>query len=511
MKTPNPTTLNQTAAPQGAITPVPTAIPAFIGYTPQAVYLGQPCNGLPVKVASFAEFESIFGPPQPGYPQYYLGPVSDAAATADSLNFNGHNYQLLPDPATVYYLYNSVRLFYENGGDAAYIVSMGGYGPPSAGGPEGLSLINPNVQLYDLVRGLGALMTAQDATMYICPDATSLSLADNAGLMQAMLLQCSQMQTAISIFDIIGAKYPDPVLYTNDITTFRAGTGETGLSFGAAYYPFVDSSILQSGDINYTNLFGGDVSRLAPLLSPPEYPDPATAAVLAAIENPPSPPLPVADYNNQLLAASNTYTLIMYAVLADANLLPAGGAMAGIMTYVDYNNGVWQAPANVQVADAVSLPINLTDTQQSFLNVDAVTGKSVNAIRSFAGKGILVWGARTLDGSSNDWRYIPVRRTIIMIEQSCKAALQAYVFAPNDATTWSAVVSAINSFLTGLWQQGGLQGASPSSAFNVSCGLGSTMTVNDILNNIMKVSIMVAVLHPAEFLTIVLEQQMAGE
>ena len=81
-------------------------------------------------------------------------------------------------------------------------------------------------------------------------------------------------------------------------------------------------------------------------------------------------------------------------------------------------------------------------------------------IRFFNGLGILVWGARTLDGNSQDWRYVPVRRTVTYIEQSVKQALQAFVFAPNDANTWGTVQSMINSFLTGLWSQGGLQGMS---------------------------------------------------
>jgi len=502
---------NEINAFPNAIVPVATAIPAFIGYTPQAVYNGQPYTNLAVKVGTFEEFEAIFGPPEAGYPQYYLVPAAKAPATGSYLNINGQDYLVLPDVATVYYLYNCVELFYANGGGDAYIVSVGGYGAPDAGPPTpGSPLVNPNVKLDDLLRGLGALITAQEVTLYCCPDAVLLSPADNAALMQAMLLQCSQLRSAMSIFDIIGAKYPDPVSYTNDITAFRNSTGGTALDFGCAYYPFIGATILQDGDINYTNLFGGDTSQLASLLDPPYMPNPAAAAILSAIENPPPNPLPVDQYNSQLLAASATYTQIMNAVLADANLLPACGALAGIMATTDANMGVWHAPANVSVIDVDSLPIQLTDTQQAFLNVDAVTGKSVNAIRLFTGTGILVWGARTLDGNSQDWRYISVRRTMIMIEQSCKLALQAYVFAPDDAATWSAVKSTISNFLTGIWQQGGLAGASPADSFSVSCGLGSTMTPEDILNNIMRVSILVAVTHPAEFLVITLEQQMAG-
>ena len=145
---------------------------------------------------------------------------------------------------------------------------------------------------------------------------------------------------------------------------------------------------------------------------------------------------------------------------------------------------------------------------QANLNVDAVSGKSVNAIRFFNGNGILVWGARTLDGNSLDWRYINVRRTVTMIEQSVKLATRAYVFSPNDANTWASVKSMIGNFLTGVWAQGALQGAKPGDAFSVNVGLGATMTGLDILEGIMRISIKLAVVRPAEFIHIEVEQQM---
>jgi hypothetical protein len=137
-----------------------------------------------------------------------------------------------------------------------------------------------------------------------------------------------------------------------------------------------------------------------------------------------------------------------------------------------------------------------------------IDGKSICAIRAFTGRGNLVWGARTLDGNSNDWRYINVRRTLMYIEQSVQDAAKAYVFAPNDAGTWVNVKSMISSFLTGLWKQGGLVGPKPADAFSVTIGLGSTMTGDDILNGIMRVAVKVAVSHPAEFIEITFQQEM---
>jgi phage tail sheath protein FI len=97
---------------------------------------------------------------------------------------------------------------------------------------------------------------------------------------------------------------------------------------------------------------------------------------------------------------------------------------------------------------------------------------------------------------------------MIMLEQSCKLAARAYVFQPNVKNTWEAVKAMISSFLTTIWKQGGLQGASAADAFSVSCGLGTTMTADDILNGFMNVTVLVAVVRPAEFIVITFQQEM---
>ena len=360
-----------------------------------------------------------------------------------------------------------------------------------------------------MTNGLNLLKNEQEPTMYICPEATLLSVADNGTLMQEMLLQNTEMQTAISIFDIIGGRDPDPVMFMNDIETFRNNTGANGLDRGTAYYPFVGTTIMHTSDIDYTNLFGGDVKQLAPLLNPATAPNESAATILSHIEKPPGTPLTISQYNNALIAASKTYSTIINHVLSDANMLPPSGGMAGVITKTDNEDGVWQSPANTSIVGAAGLPIKLSETQQGGLNVDAVSGKSINAIRFFNGLGILIWGARTLDGNSQDWRYLSVRRTMIFLEQSCKLAARAYVFEPNDKNTWEAVKSMISSFLTSIWKQGGLQGTSATDAFSVACGLGSTMTSEDILNGFMNVTVKVAVVRPAEFIVLTFQQQQA--
>jgi uncharacterized protein len=501
-----------------SVVAVATAVPAFIGYTPQATFEGKSYTNVPVRITSFADFQTFFclpDPPAPASPtkqykpEYYLVQQKSQPNKGDYMLISGSYYSIVPDPNTVYYLYNSIKIFYENGGGDAYIVSVGSYGSPSKKPMNPANqIVNSNVQLSDLQSGLSLLLNEPEPTMYICPEATLLSIEENGTLMESMLLQCTQMQTVMCIFDVIGGNTPDPILYTQDIENFRMNTGSQGLNYGMAYYPFIGTTIMQNQDIDYTNLFGGDSKQLEPIINPQSSPNASVAAILATIQNPTSG-LTVTQNNNALINASPTYALIIKHVLNNANILPPSGAMAGVITTIDNQEGPWQAPANTSIVGAASLPISLSDSQQGNLNMDAVSGKSINAIRFFNGMGILVWGARTLDGNSQDWKYIPVRRTLIFIEQSCKLAAHTYVFEPNDKNTWEAVIAMISSFLTSVWKEGGLQGASASDAFSVACGLGVTMTGEDILNGFMNVTVKVAVTHPAEFIVLTFQQQMA--
>lgn len=516
--------INEVNAFPNSITPVATAIPAFIGYTPKAEYQGKSYLNTPQVISSYAEFAAIYllddpappaDPAKQYQPEYYLvaqAPHVSLSSVGHYVNVGGVDYAILPDPNTLYYMVNSLRLFFQNGGGRAYIVSVGTYGAPSKTPLADPSVrpVNANILLSDLTTGLATLKNKQEPTMYVFPEATLLSLADNATLMHTALLQASEMQTAVCIFDVIGGDTPDPVLYTNDIENFRNGTGSQGLNYGVCYYPFIGTTAMQSAEIDFTNLCGGDVAQLSALLNPASNPNPAAAAILNAIQNPPANPMTNSQLQAALLAASPSYQQIINEVLAYANILPASGAMAGVYANNDDRKGVWRAPANISIVGAVSLPINVSDTQQENLNIDAATGKSINAIRFFNGRGILIWGARTLDGNSNDWRYIQVRRTITYIEQSIKSSLNSLIFSPNDANTWASATSMVENFLFSLWNQGGLQGARPADAFVVRCGLGSTMTADDILKSVMNMTVAVAVMRPAEFIVLNFQQQMAS-
>ncbi|MBP5455178.1 MAG: phage tail sheath family protein [Paludibacteraceae bacterium] len=191
-------------------------------------------------------------------------------------------------------------------------------------------------------------------------------------------------------------------------------------------------------------------------------------------------------------------------ILADyqdrAQIITPSAAIAGIYAMVDANKGVWQAPANVSVSAVSDVMEYLSDRDQDDMNVDVNAGKSVNAIRSFSGKGIIVWGARTLDGNSNEWRYVPVRRLFNYIEESVQKSTNWAVFQPNDANTWVKVRCQIENFLSNLWRDGALAGSTPDKAFYVRVGLDETMTAQDILEGKMIVEIGLAAVRPAEFI-----------
>ncbi len=190
--------------------------------------------------------------------------------------------------------------------------------------------------------------------------------------------------------------------------------------------------------------------------------------------------------------------------------MPPSPFMAGIYSRLDSASGVWTPPANTSPIGVTGPLVSLTSKQQEDLNVDALTGKSVNAIRSFTGKGTLVWGARTNDGNSLDWRYVNVRRLFIAMENDISIALEAYVFKPNVHNTWVEVKTMIESYLFGLFNDGAFAGTTPETSYQVLIGVGETMTDEDVLNGYMKASIMVAPVRPAEFIVLTFSQMVGG-
>lgn len=171
---------------------------------------------------------------------------------------------------------------------------------------------------------------------------------------------------------------------------------------------------------------------------------------------------------------------------------PPSGAIAGIYARSDNERGVHKAPANEILRNVTRLELSLTDSDQGPLNE-----LGINCLRSFSGRGIRVWGARTL-ASDTTWKYINVRRLFIYLEKSIDEATQWVVFEPNNEQLWARVKQTISNFLTNVWRDGALMGTSPEEAFFVQCGR-DTMSQDDIDNGKLIIKIGVSPTKPAEF------------
>lgn len=182
---------------------------------------------------------------------------------------------------------------------------------------------------------------------------------------------------------------------------------------------------------------------------------------------------------------------------------PPSGAMAGIYARTDTSRGVHKAPANEVVAGCTGLSCAYNEGEQDILNPIGV-----NLIRAFTGRGIRVWGARTIS-SNGLWKYLNVRRLFIYIEESIKANTNWVVFEPNSQMLWGRVTRTIESFLATCWRDGALMGTSPSEAFFVECG-PTTMTQDDIDNGRLICQIGIAPVTPAEFVIFRITQKTAS-
>jgi uncharacterized protein len=181
------------------------------------------------------------------------------------------------------------------------------------------------------------------------------------------------------------------------------------------------------------------------------------------------------------------------------------GAIAGVMARTDTTRGVWKAPAGLDavLAGVVGLTVPLTDAQNGQLNP-----LGINCLRSMA-SGNVIWGARTLKGDdrlANQWKYIPVRRTALFIEESLYQGTQWAVFEPNDEPLWSQLRLNIGSFMHELFRQGAFQGSSPKDAYFVQCDANTT-TQADIDKGIVNIYVGFAPLKPAEFVILYIQQK----
>jgi hypothetical protein len=486
--------------------------------------------------------------------------------TTFKLSHDGEGPQLAVDEATRYYLFASLRLFWANGGGECYIVSVGHY--DEAIDPEkllaGLELLTreqeptiilipdavllpkddcysvykailqhcgakmksrvglvdvwggydaktKDVAVRDFREGIGANSLAYAAVYFpwlhttITP-ASEVDFRNVSNRKDLVKILMDDIKVAMGIGGA-AAGNPEADEASKIIATVKADNAED------VYKALnkLNGKFKKSTETDANKIKADYKKQAAALYASEPAGDSPEARKIAQIETAVNQVLDdnadIKQVGATISALSPIYKTILKNIRTELNVLPPSGAMAGVYALVDNQEGVHKAPANVSLSGVVKPTINITADDQEDLN-SPLSGKAINAIRSFVGKGVLVWGARSMDANSQDWRYISVRRTMIMIEQSIKNSVEAYVFEPNTARTWLKLRTSIQNFLTEVWKNGSLAGATPSQAFEVHVGLGATMTPNDILEGIMRISVKVAITRPAEFIEITFEQKM---
>lgn len=453
-----------------SVAQVSTAVPAFIGYTKKRK--DEDGNEIPAGTIKPIKIYSL-----PEYLQYFDDAESPGESEADievritketkdgvvSIKEVKADFAAGKKPS-LHNMYYSLRLYFDNGGGPCYIVSIGKTSDEAS------------IDDAKLTNGLKAIEAFDEPTLIVFPEGQGIATDSNYySLINLAISQCALLQDRFTLVDV----YKQEATTSTTITKFRGSNlTNNDLNYGAAYYPNLKTTY----DFNYSE---ADVD----VITTTDGGAPETVS-LDKLKTPVLPAKPDLE----------SYYAAKTALKKLSPTLPPTPAIAGIYAKVDNTRGVWKAPANVSVNGVYETTDFITDAEQGDMNVDPASGKSVNAIRYFNGKGILVWGARTLDGTSSEWRFISVRRLFITVEESAKKATFPFVFEPNDANTWVKVRAMLENYLTLLWRQGALAGAKPEHAFFVKCGLGQTMTAQDILDGKLIVEIGMAAVRPAEFI-----------
>lgn len=487
-----------------SVAEVETAIPAFIGYTEKASFNGKDLTLKPQRISSLLEYEQLFG--------FAQKEVAITVTITDSLDAGNSSRTINVSKALAtssrFRMYYGLQMYFANGGGPCYIASVGPY---PAGAPS-----DTNVSAVALGDGLKEISKVDEPTLLVFPDGPSLDPSAYYTLINSALQQCLLLQDRFTIIDVIqAAGAPNNINASADDfrNTATLGSNIDLMKYGAAYFPNLETTLsyrFDDADVNLVYITGGSTETsetvndsgnisLATVLDPPST---LKASIKTGLNLqkpvasiPASPPEPQAVAGNTEL-----YNQIKLQLQKLNIVMPPSTAVTGIYAAVDSSRGVWKAPANVSLAYVNAASLKISSEDQMLLNVDPTSGKSINAIRYFTGKGVMVWGARTLAGNDNEWRYVPVRRFFIFAEESIKKGTEWVVFEPNDANTWVRVRAMIENFLTKQWRAGALAGAKPEQAFFVRVGLGTTMTALDILEGRMNIEIGMAVVRPAEFI-----------
>ena len=492
-----------------SVVPVATAIPAFIGYTEKAGLADNAMDlkGKPVRIRSLLEYNMYFGGAPKQDFEIEIGPTQQIVMDNNvsppemldtiPLPFQVNKISFPKDPTdptleliSPFRMFHAVSMFFANGGGPCYIVSVNNY-------REEGETINRTIDRNELGNtttpdtipqgGLEIIKRIDEVTLLVFPDADGLSVSDYYGLYQDAMFQCDELKDRFTLIDVKQNRLQGNVTDSEEDSSLPPSPPQAlyngliaNLNYGAAYHPWLNTTLAYNWDETCIKI----VQRNENGSGTGEFDGKMVSEIDGDAD----------DRKSQLLAQ------IRNGINNIPVLMPPSSTMAGIYARVDVNRGVFKAPANEGVFNVISLTGDpVTDEEQGELNVP-VNGKAINVIRSFTNRGILVWGARTLDGNSNEWRYVSVRRYFIFVEQSLKAATQPYVFEPNNQSTWGRIRGLISNFLDLQLRAGALQGSTPAQAYFVNIGLGETMTALDILEGRLIIEVGLAVVRPAEFI-----------
>lgn len=496
-KTPGVYVVEKSTLPP-SVAEVATAIPVFVGYTEKHMDAsGNDFTNQPTRIKNMSEYIATFGGK---YPEAFnvLGNANDGY-------FLDPNTQSQTD----FVLPQAVEHYFANGGGLCYIVTLGSFFKQGNGTREyvktaGGTFISKDAfselgsaQIYSLMAAnqkkaanfsvaLKAISKVDEITLISLVDAVTLDADKYYSLQNTAIDQCRKLQDRFTVIDTqqTGGSIAEDSAALRDRVA-----GE--LKYGAAYYPNVQTVYARHYDLDSAKVNGMSLRTLGGLevnVGSVEIAEGATDQTQPTLNELDDAQKDTALYNNMLQLLSR-----------NPLILPPSPSVCGVMAKVDKERGVWKAPANVALLAVNKPTITIRADQQENLNVDADSGKSINAIRHFTGKGNLIWGARTLLGNDNEWRYVSVRRFFNMVEESIQKSTGFAVFEPNTPFTWLKIKTMIESYLTNLWRQGALFGDSADQAFFVNVGLGQTMTEDDINNGIMNIEIGMAAVRPAEF------------
>jgi phage tail sheath protein FI len=496
---------------------VGTSTAVFIGYTEKGDM------DTPILISDWSQYNNRFG-----------GILKDETSVSGAA-------APLGDP-----MGHAVYAFFQNGGGKAYIVRTTSGSPDESEGADSNSAltftaVNEGTWGDDLV----VRVTSKDTTD-AANDSFIISIGTGTGddfVVKEMFTEATLTDTDPEYIKNVINEVSD--LVTVEVTDANVGTART--AFNGATDGITDIA-LDNGDngsqptkTEYQKIFTAleKYRDISIVLLPGQYWDGSTGKEIieegiAHCEKMANrmiifDPEPAEELENEkdvqdLSLSTSTYAVLYYpwAVTgnphynADTNpgasrtvmVSPAAYA-AGMWAKTDARRGVWKAPAGVEAGllGISALEFVIENAEQDYLNP-----QGVNAFRKLPNYGTVIWGTRTRSTKANpEWRYVPVRRTAIFIEESLYNGIQWAVFEPNDHRLWSALRTNIDSFMNGLFRVGAFQGEKASDAYFVRCGLGTTMTQGDIDRGQVIVEVGFAPLKPAEFVIVRIQQKVGQQ